>query len=228
MNEWTVQPPWTSSSLEQRVPTQPAGWKVTPAWHHPVQPQPAHTTGLCRKSLPRGRSSSEASGTAVLSPAPSSSGHRLGAVSGVCRWHSLKQVSDWMSWQHFHISSCQLCSIQLHFLQVCWTCFPEQAHPCLASTRLQSITLHFEDKEGRTLELYLTGEGRLAAGCTLQSVSWQQAGGGLDQMGQLTSYQLQPLPDNTLQAQGRVSTATSKGLSKLSKLPTWCARPGSL
>lgn len=135
--------------------------KSPQAWHHPFQPQPAHTTGLCRKSLPRGRSSSEASGAAVLSPAPSSSGHRLGAASGVCRWHSLKQVSDWMSWQHFHISSCQLCSIQLHFLQVCWTYFPEQAHPCLASTRLQSITLHFEDKEGSTLELYLTGEGRL-------------------------------------------------------------------
>lgn len=44
-----------------------------------------------------------------------------------------------------------------------------------------------------------------------------------------TSYQFHPLPDNTLQAQGRrLQTATRKGLSQLSKLSTWCARPGSL
>ena len=34
-------------------------------------------------------------------------------------------------------------------------------HPRLASMRLQSITLHFEDKEERGLEWYLTGKGRL-------------------------------------------------------------------
>lgn len=46
--------------------------------------------------------------------------------------------------------------------------------------------------------------------------------------GALTNHQLHPLPHDTLQAQGRsVQVASRKGLSKLSKLSTWCARPRS-
>lgn len=97
----------------------------------------------------------------------------------------------------------------------------------LPSRRLRSITLHFEDKEGSALELYLTGKGRLQDAHCKVSLSnkaceeYTRAQRDLDQMGHSqisTEIPFHVMPSKPRPFGRRVQTTSSKGLSRLSKV----------